>query len=76
MKGIVLNQTREMMASTVEATVEAVKEAGKGIAGAASGAIMEVFKETLTEGGENSMTRYCVRYFSDMTMILILLGSG
>ena len=76
MKGIVLNQTREMMASTVEATVEAVKEAGKGITGAASGAIMEAFKETLTEGGENSMTRYCVGYSSCTTMILIFLGSG
>ena len=71
MKGIVLNQTREMMASTVEATVEAVKEVGKGIAGAASGAIMEAFKETLTEGGENSMTRYRVRYFPYTTMINI-----
>ena len=57
MKGIVLNQTREI----VEATVEAVKDVGKEIVGAASGAIMEAYKEILTEGGENSMTRYCVR---------------
>ena len=57
MKGIVLNQTREI----VEATVEAVKDVGKEIAGAASGAIMEAYQEILTEGGENSMTRYCVR---------------
>ena len=57
MKGIVLNQTREI----VEATVEAVKDVGKEIAGAASGAIMEAYKEILTEGGEISMTRYCVR---------------
>ena len=57
MKGIVLNQTREI----VEATVEAVKDVGKEIAGAASGAIMEAYKEILTEGGENSMARYCVR---------------
>ena len=57
MKGIVLNQTREI----VEATVEAVKDVGKEIVGAASRAIMEAYKENLIEGGENSMARYCVR---------------
>ena len=57
MKGTILNQTLETAAMTAEAAVDIVKEVGSEMAGAASGAVMEVYNATMQSGGGRNFTR-------------------